>query len=245
MKDVDRIISDLKAELKEHIDDGKLLAGQRLPAEREYAEKLNVARSRVKKLFDKLAEEGYVYRVCGKGTFVRRNELTYFEYDNADMPDSPGLTAMLRAQGFVIENKVLTFGKVEESGYFEWRFAGAATDGVFALHRLRSLNDEPVIIEYTYFPRRFFEDADKMDFSSISLYGYMTSKGRRPEHFNTKTKITTAPKKEAVLLGLKENDPIFFFEYVGFDVKGDVVEYTESYTRTDKTDLKFTAVFAP
>lgn len=54
------------------IIDGRLLAGQKLPPERELAEKFAVSRPSLREAIQKLEAKGLVYRKQGGGTFVKR-----------------------------------------------------------------------------------------------------------------------------------------------------------------------------
>src|SRR4051794_34423938 len=57
-------------QLRERIMDGRLKSGDRLPASRELAEELAVARKTVTNAYDLLISEGYLDSRLGSGTFV-------------------------------------------------------------------------------------------------------------------------------------------------------------------------------
>lgn len=66
-------LSDVITEqLESMIIDGRLLAGQKLPPERELAEKFAVSRPSLREAIQKLEAKGLVYRKQGGGTFVKR-----------------------------------------------------------------------------------------------------------------------------------------------------------------------------
>ncbi|QGH35981.1 GntR family transcriptional regulator [Gracilibacillus salitolerans] len=56
--------------IKTDITNGKFQVGDRIPSEKELAEKFEVSRITSKKALEKLMNEGYVYRQRGRGTFV-------------------------------------------------------------------------------------------------------------------------------------------------------------------------------
>src|SRR5512135_590089 len=64
------LYSQLYARLMEKIEKGELKAGDRVPAERELAESLNVSRITARQAIDALVKSGLVYREQGRGTFV-------------------------------------------------------------------------------------------------------------------------------------------------------------------------------
>lgn len=62
-------------ELETMIIDGRLLAGQKLPPERELAETFEVSRPSLREAIQKLEAKGLIYRKQGGGTFVK-NRIT-------------------------------------------------------------------------------------------------------------------------------------------------------------------------
>lgn len=61
---------DVVAQLREFISNSGIGAGNRLPAERELMNELNVSRNTLRKALDALEREGAIWRHVGKGTFV-------------------------------------------------------------------------------------------------------------------------------------------------------------------------------
>ena len=55
------------------IEDGDYLPGEKLYSERAMASKYGVSRMTVQYAFNELVKAGYLYRVQGSGTFVRKN----------------------------------------------------------------------------------------------------------------------------------------------------------------------------
>jgi GntR family transcriptional regulator/MocR family aminotransferase len=62
-------------ELLDAIRDGRLRPGERLPATRELAQRLDVARNTVAVAYDRLTAEGFLVGQVGAGTFVARDRL--------------------------------------------------------------------------------------------------------------------------------------------------------------------------
>lgn len=56
--------------LNEEIKDGKFSMGERLPSEKELADKFNVSRITSKKALEMLSQDGIIVRIPGKGSFV-------------------------------------------------------------------------------------------------------------------------------------------------------------------------------
>ncbi len=68
--------------IKKHIIDSELLPGSKLHTEEEYTQKYEVSAITIKKALELLVNEGYVYRVPGKGTFVSSHHHTNLNNSN-------------------------------------------------------------------------------------------------------------------------------------------------------------------
>ena len=62
---------------KENIENNIWAEGIKLPSEYELMEKYKVSRDTIRKSLQRLAQEGYVYRQAGKGTFVNNLKSRY------------------------------------------------------------------------------------------------------------------------------------------------------------------------
>lgn len=60
--------------IEHYIDEGLLIAGERLPAERQLALQLAINRSTIVHALDELSERGVLVRQLGRGTFVNQNK---------------------------------------------------------------------------------------------------------------------------------------------------------------------------
>lgn len=69
--------------LRDKIDKKELQPGDRLPTEMELAEKFRVSRITSKRALEELREEGLIYRVRGKGSFVAEPKLPEILSDDA------------------------------------------------------------------------------------------------------------------------------------------------------------------
>ena len=138
-------------------------------------------------------------------------------------------------------NQTLEKGVIQCRGYLANKLHILKNDDVYVLHRLRSMGTESFALEYCYVPFRLFEDIDSYNFEHVSLYDYMKSKGHLPVVFSQRFTILKAVQPEARLMKIQEGQPLYYFEYIGKDAKGNVVEYTESYVRCDKAKFTFRA----
>lgn len=75
-------------QIKKMVDDGEMIAGNKLPAERKLAEKLGVHRNTVIRAYDELVAEGYIIasRKKPKGYFVAENNFEDYKFGSRFFP---------------------------------------------------------------------------------------------------------------------------------------------------------------
>lgn len=222
-------------------DYGSYLDGEALPGERELAEKYSVTRSVIQYSMKKLAEQGLIYRIRGKGTFIRKDRRSKMNISDAAVQGTKGISALVRSYGIKVRNVVLVSGTVTGSRFLENKLQLQEGEPVFALHRVRYDNDEPLAIEYTYVPEKLFPDIGTIDFGMVSLHDYLESKGHLPDKYDKRIRRVKLLPKEARYLELPVDAPAFCFELVGADADRRLVEYTESYLRCDRAEFSFTS----
>src|SRR3954463_5673050 len=117
-----------------------------LPSDAMLCEEFGVSRMTARNAVQRLVQEGIVYRVPGRGTFV------------ADPPvhrqagNLLSFTEEMRRRGRTPSSKVLTRAVREAAPSEASGLQLAAHDEVIVLRRLRFADDEPVAIEEAVFP---------------------------------------------------------------------------------------------
>lgn len=224
------------------IEEKKYLPGEAIPSERKMAEIYGVNRMTVKRAINKLVELGYLIRKPGAGTYVaqRDHKKIDLSYVN-EITGNAGVSAMLTKSGIETNSKVLGLGEIVGSKYLNYKLALNGEDNIYGLHRVRLADGQPFAIEYTYLPQKDFEDIENFDFSKVSLYDYMDTKGHMPIHFIQNLVICEANEKVSELLGIERGTAVFKIEYQGADKDYNVVEYTKSYMNPAFAEFHFLA----
>lgn len=230
-----------KEELKTMIESGEYLYGEMIPSERKLADEYNLNRMGVKRAINELVSEGLLYRVQGKGTFVQNRDYSKLDLGYLNESGNSGITAMVKSHGVKVTNHVLTRGMISGNSYFADKLRIDIDEPIYILHRVRYGNEEPIAVEYTYLTAKHFDGIENVDFKNISLYDYMDFKGHMPIVFDQKFLIMEVTGRDQEHLKIKAKSPVYYFEFVGMDDGGEVVEYTESVMRIDKSDFRFTA----
>ena len=229
-------------QIRERIIDeyGQCLDGERLPGERELAEKYSVKHSSIQYALKKLADEGVVYRVRGRGTFIRRKHEQVMNISDISLEENTGISGRARSYGIEVKNVVLVSGTITGNRFLEDKLNLQEGEPVFALHRVSYGSEEPLAIEYTYVPKKIFPDIETFDFRMVSLYEYMEDKGHLPEKYDKRLRVVRLFPKEARYLELPVDHPAFSLELIGVDSERQPVEYIESFVRCDRAEFSFT-----
>jgi GntR family transcriptional regulator len=148
--------SQLRHLLVSMIEEGQFRVGEPLPAERELAERFGVSLAPVRQAILDLVGEGVIYRVRGKGTFLREPSLV----ENVSILSS--FTSSMRDRGLAAELRLL--GQKRRRATSEVAAAlGLAGRSAIVLERLALVEGEPVGLFTSHLsPTRFPEIGPKV-----------------------------------------------------------------------------------
>lgn len=221
--------------LYHYISDNKSTQNKKIPSERNISKKLDVSRTTVKYAIDKLIDDRVLYKIHGKGTFITpATNISKIQISKHE-PDAFNLN--VRSKGREPKSFVLSFKVLYDYKKLHHIFP-EEIDEFYELIRIRYIDNSPFSIEKCYFPFRSFSDANRYDFSKQSLYDYMRKKGKKPISFNKKIEVIINSEYNR-LLELNTTLPIFFEEYVGKDIHGEIIEYTQTYTNPQTVQYRF------
>jgi GntR family transcriptional regulator len=208
------------------IVDGVWRPGEALPSETDIATDLRVSQGTVRKALNELAEENFVVRRQGKGTFVARHdeERILFQFfkltpDNgiSEFPDSRILSVTVEsADAGTTEALSLRTGS-----------------RVVRIERLRSLAGRICILERIALPRALFPTIEKRDLPNNLYELYRSLFGVTVVRARERLKAVTAVKRDAKLLGLPHGVPLLSIDRRAFAVDGRPIEQRLSLCHTD------------
>lgn len=234
------IAAHIKEIIINRIETQEYLPGEMLPSERDFANMYNVSRQTIHTAIDELINQRYLVRVQGKGTFVRKPEHNKVAFGVLNETKNASFTSLVRNFGIEISNKSLGTGLISGRKYFANKLGLSLEEEIYGIHRIRLGNKEPLAIEFTYVPYKYFPDIDDYNFKQISLYDYMNSKNHLPVNFKETMMMVEAGDKLRKYLHLQDDEIIVnYIEIIGYDENGTLVEYTESYSRPDKLEVRF------
>lgn len=138
----------LQETIKTQILSGIYKEGDLLPSENELCALYNVARSTVRQALSELVIDGYIFKKKGKGSIVsaKRKSLGLLSFR--------GFSEVIGTTEHVVKTVILkkTHLGPWEDGFFYLLSDLERGAGCIYLKRLRCVNDDPVMLEYTFIP---------------------------------------------------------------------------------------------
>lgn len=136
----------VKGQLQQKIQSGEYPALSQLPSENELSELFSVSRITIRQALHKLSQDGLIFKVHGKGTFVSKPKA----YQN--ITQLQGFAEAMSSSGHHILNEVLSIELIEAPLKVVSKLKLAVRSQVAEIKRVRLLNNEPVSYELTYLP---------------------------------------------------------------------------------------------
>ncbi|WP_180073820.1 MULTISPECIES: GntR family transcriptional regulator [unclassified Acinetobacter] len=136
----------VKGQLQQKIHSGEYPALSQLPSENELSELFSVSRITIRQALHKLSQDGLIFKVHGKGTFVSKPKA----YQN--ITQLQGFAEAMSSSGHHILNEVLSIEFIEAPLKVASKLKLAVRSQVAEIKRVRLLNNEPVSYELTYLP---------------------------------------------------------------------------------------------
>ena len=224
--------------LLDQIESGVLRPGDRLPPERKLSEKLNVNRMTVRRALHMLELQGLLVRRQGSGTYVAGPKIER----QASVLIS--FTRGMQRRGYVPGARVAMFERSSVKASIAKILELPESASVYQVHRLRLINQEPVLLERLTIPVHRFPEFERHDLTNRSLYEVMeTEYGVSVHHARQSLEPVSALDYEAKLLEVQPGSPLMLERRLAFDQEGTPVEHGMDLYRGDR--FQFVTEIAP
>jgi GntR family transcriptional regulator len=214
------------------IERGDVRPGDMLPPERDLAAQFGVSLAPVRQAILDLAKEGVLYRVRGKGTFVREPSLV--EHDSI----LSSFTASMREKGLDVEMRLLRQRKMRTPRDVAHAL-GTDEPTTTLLERLALVQKEPVALFASHLsPRRFpgvgAKLAERGSLSSVleDDFGVVPA---RAEMIVEVGRCTTA---QSALLQIPAGSSLLIARGTSYDAQDAAVEHFHVHYRADRIRLR-------
>ena len=222
----------LKKVLEEKIENEEFPAEEPIPSERELMEMYQVSRITVRKAVDELVNEGYLYKIQGKGTYVKTDERS------SNLFAITSCTEDVVRMGMKPTKKVMVAELVYANAKRAKALEITQEERVFMLGRILFADQEPLNYTVTFLPEKVFPGIDRHSFDRESLYQVLQEEyGVRLTKARRTIEAILARDEVAEYLDIEEGSPIILFRCVTYGIvngKEIPVENFKCYYRTDK-----------
>jgi len=220
--------------IREKIDSKEWTPLNSIPSENELSRIYGLSRMTVRSVITQLVNEGLLYRVPGKGTFVSEPKITTQSLSYI------GIREQLEKMGYEISTKVISMEKSEASRQIADILSLKYKEEVYVLQRVRVLKGEPLSLHISYIPVGLCSDLETKNLEDEQLCvilknDYGLARGRVEETLES----YPATASEARLLNVKPGYPLLLLQDIIFSRNGSPFEYSKVMFRGDKIKLKF------
>jgi GntR family transcriptional regulator len=212
-----------------------------LPSDAMLCEEFGVSRMTARNAVQRLAQEGIVYRVPGRGTFVAEPPV------HRQAGNLLSFTEEMRRRGRTPTSRVLARA-VRDAGPSEASALRLPPDGrVLAIRRLRLADAEPMAIEEAVFDAGLAALLLEADLEQRSLHETLVAGGHVPKQGRARLGAEGATAVDAALLGVAEGSALLVEKRVIHDDRAQPLELTESRYAGDRygLDVQFEVELAP
>ena len=225
----------ISAWLKELIQNGRYLPGEKLPSELELSQLCGVNRNTLRQAISELAAVGLLRKEKGTGTFVAAQAPVELRHK---LERILSFTDLMRDSGIEERTKILNKSVETANEDIATELFLGASKRVIVIRRVRAGDGIPLIYEESYLPSDIFDGIQDMNLKG-SMYKIMT------EQF----KVSLARCKQTIsavnlnqniasILELPRNSAGIFIESLTFDENSIPIELLYSYHRGDKYKLE-------
>jgi Transcriptional regulators len=194
-----------------------------IPGELELANEFNVSRGTVKQAIVELVNEGILYRIQGKGTFVSPPKI------KRSFSRLPTFTDDIRRLGYIPKSKKISLKIIEAQEPISTYLMLPANENVIRFKRLVLANEKPVALVTSFLRTDIYPDL-KMEDIDDSLYETLNKKYQKvPIKADDNYNPINANHELAKLLGISEGKAILYSERISYLENNLPVEYVESY----------------
>ena len=209
----------------------RLKPGAELPSDAQLCEEFGVSRMTARHAMNSLAQEGLVFRVRGRGTFVgepptHRRASSLLSFSNE-----------MRRQGRMPSSRVLGRALRAPTREEAVRLQLKDTEKVVWLRRIRLADGHPIAVESTRLHRRTAPAVLAADLRKESLHAVLVRAGCLPTKGRATISAEPAAADDARWLEMRKGDPLLVERRIIVDQQGRPLEFTESRYPADRYAL--------
>lgn len=205
-----------------------------IPSEVELSKNYNLSRMTVRSVITTLVNEGLLYRVQGKGTFIAEPKIATRSL--AYM----GIREQLEEMGYETSTQLVSFSQIRADAYLSGVFSIQSGEPIQYIERVRSIKDDPISIHRSYIPARLCPGLTDEHMETEQLCVIMEREyGLKADRVSESLSAILANEREADMLLVEPRHPLLMLEDINRTNAGVAFEYSKVLFRGDKIKLHF------
>lgn len=218
--------------IRENLDSGLWSPGSLIPSENELSQLHGISRMTVRNVLTKLVQEDLLFRIPGKGTFVKEQK---FE---AKSLFYEGIREQLERKGYEVSTKLLGVHQSKRSKEYRKLNVEKGTP-LYIVQRLRFVRGEPLSIHTSFIPVELAPGLEKLDLVDEQLCyilknNYNLIRAKTLEELES----VASTEEEAALLEIQPGHPLLLLQDTIVNDQDVPFEYAKVVFRGDKVKLK-------
>lgn len=218
--------------VRERIEAGEWPIGSAIPSERDLSIEFNLSRTTTRRALERLVAEGVLRKEPRRGTFVSQPKTVF------DALTLRGFSAQALEAGASPASRLLRFERVLPSAQVAERLGTPATQLVYLIERLRTVNDVPVALHQSYVPMNLAPGLQESDLQSSSLYELLSRHGIVVGRAQETLESSLATEYERSLLGVPPGAPMLLLNIRLSTLDGRPLEVVKVSFRGDRITLR-------
>lgn len=223
------LYAQVKDRLIRRLVDGTWPPGMNLPSEFELADELKVSQGTVRKALDAMTAENLLVRRQGRGTFVAEPEESRILFQFFHLKPDDG-------EGTFPQSTVLGWKEAPATAAESHALGIASSAPVWRIERIRSLKDEPVIVETITLPADRFPGFENLEAIPNNVYRLYSQRWRiTVAQTEERLKAIPASSHDAAHLCCAPGEPLLLISRLARDLENRSVELRLSRCLTRDT----------
>lgn len=218
-------------QMREQIKQGQWKEGQKIPSERNLADRYNVSRMTARAAINSLVADGLLERRVGSGTYVSVSKI------KEKLNGLASFTETVEKLGKHPSSKLVAYYTKNANSSEVDKLQLQAGEKVLVLERVRYADQVPICYEQASIPNRIADQLNKESITS-HLYQSLEEEGILQVAYADQT-ISASWANEAMadLLEINRGDPILSLRQVTYSQTGQAFEYVRSKYVGDRYEM--------
>lgn len=220
--------------LRSRIEAGEWEPNTKIPSEHELNREYGLSRMTVRQVLTSLVNEGLLFRVQGKGTYVAPGKIS------TKSPAYTGMRQQLEDAGYKTSTELIDASVEKADKHVASHLNIGVGDEVVSITRLRRVEDEPVSLHISHVPLALApslleEDSESEQLCVILDREFDLVMGRVEETLES----TRASRWEGEKLSINPGEPLLLLRQQVSTPTGTPFEYTRILLRGDRIRLSY------